>query len=315
MGVYVDDSLLAGNEKFQELTKATLEKFDSRKREWNILKFFGCTIETLEPGVFKISQPDYIFKLHLVPSDATFDQYRSLRAKVAWATHTRPDISCCANRAAQVVAEASGNVKDESVKLLNSAIKKTKSTPRHGLRYGRLHYGTLHLRVYTDASFGTNEDLTSQLGFVVLLCDAENNCHMDVASKKCKRVVRLILGGGFYAFTEGFDCVYMIKHDLQHLYGMSIPLQMRTDSKQMFDVVTKASSPSEKRLLIDIAATRESYNANEISNVGLVRSEHNVADGLTKTKFCRALDDLLRTGMDKIPVQHGVIRRTPRSSF
>lgn len=88
-----------------------------------------------------------------------------------------------------------------------------------GLRYGKLRYRTIPIRVYTDASFGTNDDLTSQLGYVVLLCDADNNCLLlDFSSKKCKRVVRSILGGDVYAFTEGFDCAYMIKHDLGKLY-------------------------------------------------------------------------------------------------
>ena len=204
------------------------------------------------------------------------------------------------NRAAQGVPDPSGNVREVHIKLLNSAIKRLKSTPALGLTYGKLDENSLHLRVYTDASFGTNDDLTSQLGFLVLLCDKEENCHiLDLASKKCKRVVCFTLGVEGYAFTEGFDSAYMIRHDLEHMYGKFIPLQMRTDSKQMFAVVAKASSTSERRLMIDIAAAREAYNANEISNVCLVRAEHNPADGLTKVKFCKALDAILRTGMDK----------------
>lgn len=86
-------------------------------------------------------------------------------------------------------------------------------------------------------------DLTSQPGYVILLCDSSNACHfLDYASKKCKRVVRSILGGELYAFTEGFDSAFMLKHDLERIYGKHIPLQMRTDSKQMFDVITKAST-------------------------------------------------------------------------
>ena len=47
---------------------------------------------------------------------------------------------------------------------------------------------------------------------------------------------------------------------------------MLTGSLQMFDVITKASYTSEKRLMIDVAATREAYGRDEISNVGLVSS-------------------------------------------
>ena len=190
------------------------------------------------------------------------------------------------------------------IKLLNSAIKRMKATPELGLKYNGLDDDTLSLRVYTDASFGTNEDFSSQLGFVVLICDASNRCHvLEFSSKKSKRIVRSILGGKVYAFTEGFDCAYMLKDDLEGLYRKKIPIQMRTDSKQIFDMITKASSTSERRLMIDVSAARQAYNENEISNVGLVRSEHNIAEGLNKPKFCRSLDELMRAGVDLNPVE------------
>lgn len=71
----------------------------------------------------------------------------------------------------------------------------------------------------------------------------------------------------------------------------------------MFDVLSKASSTTDRKLMIDIAAGRESYNQEEISNVGLVMSEHNIADGLTKEKSNQALQNLFSTGYDRNPVQ------------
>lgn len=76
-----------------------------------------------------------------------------------------------------MISEPPGNVREVHVKLLNSAIKIVKS-PELGLIYGRVAENTLHLGVYTDASLGTNDDLTSQLGFLVLLCDADDYCHI-----------------------------------------------------------------------------------------------------------------------------------------
>ena len=239
-----------------------------------------------------------------------------MRAEAACATHIRPDVSCAVNRAAQVPKGEKEGVRSVHVSVLNSAIKRLKSSPELSLRFDCLDESTLQLRAYTDASFGANEDLSSQLGYIILLCDSSNGCHIsDFASKKSRRIVRSILGGEVYAFTDGFDCAFVIRHDLQKQYGRNIPLQMRTDSKQMFDVITKASHTSERRLMIDIAATREAYNANEVSNVGLLGSENNVADGLTKPKYCKALEALLRTGKDENPVEQWIIRTPSRSSF
>lgn len=165
----------------------------------------------------------------------------------------------------------------------------------------------LHVRVYADASFAGNDYLSSQLGFIVLLCDKHDYEHiLDYSSKKSKRVVRSILGGEVYAFADGFERAFMLRHDLQTIYRKKIPLHILTDSLQMFDVITKASSTTERRLMIYIEAARESYNREEISNVGLVLSENNIADSLTKPN--KALEKLLATGIDDNPVQQWIIR-------
>ena len=192
-------------------------------------------------------------------------------------------------------------------------MKKTAAT---SLIYGPLEKNALRLRVYTDASFAKNDDLSSQLGFIILLCDSTNRAHiMDYSSRKSKRVVRSILGGEIYEFADGFDRAFMLRHDLETIYQTEIPLEIRTDSLQMFHVVTKASSTTERRLMIDIAAARESYNREEISTVGLVLSKHNIADGLTKEVPNKALQDLLSSGFDRNPVQKFIIRTPASPSF
>ena len=186
--------------------------------------------------------------------------------------------------------------------------------PGRCLHYAPLDKSTLHLSVYAHASFAGNDDLSSQLGFIILLCDKENRSHvLDYSSKKSRRVVRSILGGEVYAFADSFDRAYILRHDLQMIFKKKIPLHMFTDSLQMFDVITKGSSTTEKRLIIDIASSRQCYNRDEISQVGLVSSENNVADGLTKKTPNDALEKLLYTGYDLNTVREWIVR-TPASS-
>ena len=159
-------------------------------------------------------------------------------------------------------------------------------------------------RAYVDVSFATNEDHSSQFGYVILLCDVNDRCHfLDFASKNCKRVVGSIMAGEIYAFAEGFDCAYAIKYALERTYGRRIPITILTDSKQIFDVITKASQTTEKRLLIDIAAAKVAYSRHEFSNVGLVILGDNVADGLTKIGSFSSFDKVMETGFDRSPVQ------------
>ena len=59
---------------------------------------------------------------------------------------------------------------------------------------------------------------------------------------------------------------------------------MFTDSKSLFDNVTKLSTVPEKRILIDTAAARESYTNGDMSNFDHVSSKFNLANIFTKSK-------------------------------
>lgn len=68
------------------------------------------------------------------------------------------------------------------------------------------------------------------------------------------------------------------------------------DSKSTFDAITKLSSLSEKRLLIDIAALCQSYISGEIQNLGHAVSELKLADALTIEIESKVFEKLLQTG-------------------
>lgn len=49
--------------------------------------------------------------------------------------------------------------------------------------------------------------------------------------------------------------------------------------------------------MIDARATREAFTNGEISNIGLIKSSQNAADGITKSKECNAFERILDTGI------------------
>ena len=87
-----------------------------------------------------------------------------------------------------------------------------------------------------------------------------------------------------------------------------IPLTILTDSKSLFDVITKSSTTSERRLMIDITAVRNAYNDQELSDVGFIRTKYNPADAFTKLGSCEALNTIIQTGICKLPIEQWVIR-------
>jgi len=308
LGAYVDDCLMGGDAAFAALTQKTLTRFQGKPRTLDDAEFVGVHITTVACGVphFAIDQRAYVDNLERLPLDAPFSRFLSARARVAWLTHTRPDLCCGINLAAQVTESTYGVT---AVRALNALMGRAQKGRDVALAYHPLDVDNLRVRAYADASYATNPDGSSQVGFIILLCDNSGQAHiLSYSSRKCRRVVHSIMAGEVYAFSAAFDEAFVIRYDLERLYRRRIPLNMFTDSKQLFDVVTKASHPTEKRLLVDIAAARQAYNRQDLSNVGLIASDNNIADALSKARGCGALNALLRTGVDRTPVVQWVIR-------
>lgn len=60
--------------------------------------------------------------------------------------------------------------------------------------------------------------------------------------------------------------------------------------------------------MIYVVASRKAYIAFEISNVRLVATKDNPADGLTMPRFCKPLFDSLNTATDSTPVTQRIVR-------
>lgn len=88
------------------------------------------------------------------------------------------------------------------------------------------------------------------------------------------------------ALADAFDMAVLIKHDLQAVLKSSIPITMIIDSLSLFEVITKASSTTGKRSMIDLITVKDAYRRREIDTVGFVRTQCNPADALTKPSTC-----------------------------
>ena len=76
---------------------------------------------------------------------------------------------------------------------------------------------------------------------------------------------------------------------MEFVLRQPILVHILTDSKSVFENISKGSRTSEKRIMLDIYAARQAYKTLEISNKDFVRSSHSLADGLTKYKVQAAL--------------------------
>ncbi len=302
---HVDDTLVCGDNSFSEITKKTREKFEVKSREYDKMRFSGVYIDKIHDG-YEIHQWAYIDRLKKLLRDAAFTRLRRSRAQLSWLVHSRPDICVTASKLAQVTEKT---FERKHVNRFNTAVTYLVESRDLSLQMRKLDMGSLHVRAYADASFATNHNFTSQLGYIVLLCDKYDNASkLHYASYKSRRVARSVLGAETYAFADAYDFAYCAKRDLENILGRRVPLEMYTDSKGLFDVITKWSQRQERRLMIDLQAVRDAYNSHEISNVGFIRGPNNPAEGMTKPLKYDPLNRLLRTGRADFTVDQWVIR-------
>ena len=85
---------------------------------------------------------------------------------------------------------------------------------------------------------------------------------------------------------------------------------MFTDSKYLFDVIVRASMTSERRLMVGTSATREAYKRNEIPEIDLIGSLHNLVDCITKIMAPKQLPHVLSTQKLNHPIKQYMIRKT-----
>lgn len=246
MATHVDDTLSAGNHKFDDETRITGIMFDAKPRTYDNLTFAGVTINTNPDGSRLMHQTEYAQKIQPLDKNCTYEEFRSRRHKLAWITHTRPDVAVEAAILAQITQQL---FQPTHITQLNRAIKRIKDQPELGLIVHKLDLESLRLIVHAHISFGNLPDYKTQLGFVVLLSDKTNRVNwFHYRSYKCKRVVRSVLGGETHAFADAFDASYAIRHDLQKIMLRNVPLCIVTDSDSLFKVIVQSSNMTENAL-------------------------------------------------------------------
>lgn len=112
-------------------------------------------------------------------------------------------------------------------------------------------------------------DLSTLFRYIILLCDDSEKANvLHYSSYKSKRIVRSVLGGEVHAFADAYDATFTIRNDLKRLLKRDSKLTVLTDSMSLFKVVINSSTMTEARLMIDIPAAREAYEANVTDHIG-----------------------------------------------
>jgi hypothetical protein len=211
----------------------------------------------------------------------------------------------------------------EDIKALNSRIRWQIESEDRGITFIPLDLPTAKLFIFVDGSFANNRDLTSQLGFVIVLA---NETTMDdrneftirgniihYSSTKSKRITRSVLASEVYGMVAGVDMAYAIATTLQmvltRLNLPHVPTIVCTDSYSLYECLVKLGTTKEKRLMIDIMALRQSYERRELHEVRWIHGDDNPADAFTKVSPNRSLEQFVTNNEAMIRVEGWVSRK------
>jgi hypothetical protein len=202
-------------------------------------------------------------------------QYTEQRARGAYIASTgQPEASFDLSVAAQAQ-----HPPDEDIKTLNKRLKWQIENLDRGLHYVTVNLTEAKLIVFVDGSFANNRDLSSQLGFVLMLVSESIDANtftirgnvIHYSSTKCKRVTWSVLASEIYGMVNGFDIGIAIATTLRMITERirlpAIPLVICTDSYSPYECLVKLGTTKEKRLMIDIMALRQSYERREITEI------------------------------------------------
>jgi hypothetical protein len=231
---------------------------------------------------------------------------------MAYLKNSRPDIAAEISFMAQITT---ATFPPPAVRRLNFIINHLHNTSVIRLHYPGLHINSLQLVTYCNASFANRDDGSSQLGYVIILCEKHGQGSLlHYSSLKSRRVCRSALIAEKLACVDSLDASLLLKRDLEILLVQEISLLLLAHSQSLFHIITRRRDTTEKRLMLDIQATRKSYYRHGISHLGLIHSAYNIADAFTKPldKSNTALWNFLRANRCSHPIVEYVVSQDER---
>ena len=170
------------------------------------------------------------------------------------------------------------------VKALNKRLEQQIKQIGRGLTYVKLELLTARLFVFVNGLFANNKDLSSQIGFEIILANKtiredEFILHRNLIYQsfiKSKRVKRSVLASKIYGIVAGADMSFAISSTLKiitkQLQLLTILIIICTDLYSLYKCLVKLRTTKEKRLIIDIIALWQSYKPKELFKIRWINS-------------------------------------------
>ncbi|EKD20667.1 polyprotein [Drepanopeziza brunnea f. sp. 'multigermtubi' MB_m1] len=264
---YLADDRFAAKER-SELKKAGLKAKDETKLTYTTdIRFNGCILKLQKDDTMLFTQKQQGQKLALVSDKLNYKQeYLEQRARGAYIAST------CQPKALFALLIAAQHKDPSKDEMISNQGKRLKYVPID-LRLAKLF-------VFVDSSFANNKDLSSQLGYVIILRNETRTTEetfnvtsnvVHYSSTKSKRVTKSVLASEILGMVARIDIAIALNTTLDQITEqLSLPkilIVVATDSYSLYECLVKLGTTKEKRLMIDVIALRQSYERKEIAEI------------------------------------------------
>lgn len=149
--------------------------------------------------------------------------------------------------------------------MLQKVIELIIKTKDQRLHFVLFDFDFLVMADFVDAGFATSPDSSSYLRFTITLMDTQNHFNIvHYGSIKSKRITRRVLAAELFSTVHGFDTSSRNGFTLKDILDRFIPVRVYTDSRSLYDCLTRINQPAEKYLLIYLRMPSKSYERHEI---------------------------------------------------
>ena len=343
VNLHVDDLFYTGSGDFEKLVLSRLRQdFKVGSEDKNDIVFTGqrvrkkgsslevdqfLAVEELQEIEFNKSLSD-----HIACTDDLHTKYRSVLGSINW-LQSRTQFQACYRFSRCASASAGPTIGD--VRALNKLVRSMKSEPVQ-LIYHKLK-GPLRLLGIPDASYRNNSDKSSQRGQCIFLAEQRNKKELEMMTKdthaprsrqdlkskdittgttrgslvdfeshKINRTTLSTTVSELYSFVKAFGTCLFLKGLWCDISGQEVPIHMRTDANNLVTTASTTHLPEQKETTHMIQMLRKETNSGHIEDLAHVRTEHCLADALTKTNakpdaLIKAVETGILPGIDTHP--------------
>lgn len=103
--------------------------------------------------------------------------------------------------------------------------------------------------------------------------------------------------------ADSCDVVTVIQNDLLNILCNKRKIKILTESKTLFILVINNTFTKDRRLLVDIKATREAYKEGIVNCIIWIRLKYSLSDTTTKDKIIPKLVEFLQTSKVKSKIE------------